>query len=193
MQRDNYEKSIRHAHAAIEHGPGDAMALALAGHTIGMVEHDRKLVDEAFERALALSASCAFVYAFGCVPVAYGGDAERAIDWAERAIRLSPLDSMNYLPHGMIGFANFLLGRHEEAVVAGRRAVQLNPRVSIAHGWLAAPLAKLGRLDEARAAGVRLLALEPGFTISRWFAAVGIAPHISDTVADALRLAGLPE
>ncbi len=53
------------------------MALALAGFTIGMVEQYRKLADEAFERVLALSASCAFVYSFGCVPVAYGGDAAR--------------------------------------------------------------------------------------------------------------------
>ena len=193
MQRDNYEKSIRHAHAALEHGAGDAMALALAGFTIGMIEHDRKLMDEAFERALALSPSCAFVYAFGCIPVAYGGDAERAIDWSERAIRLSPLDFMTYIPHGMICFANFLRGRHEEAEVSGRRAVQLAPGVSIVHGWLAAPLAKLGRLDEAKAAAARLVAIDPGFSISRWSAAVGIAPHISDTVTDALRLAGLPE
>ena len=39
----------------------------------------------------------------------------------------------------------------------------------------------------------RLVAIDPGFSISRWSAAVGIAPHISDTVTDALRLAGLPE
>jgi TolB-like protein len=193
MNPENREGSIRHAHAAIQHGPDDAMALALAGHAIGLLEHDRKLADEAFERALALSASCAFVYAFGCAPVAYGGEAARAIDWAERAIRLSPFDPMNFVPLGMIGFGNFLLGRHEEAVVAGQRAVQLNPGISIAHGWLAAPLAKLGRLDEARAAGARLMATFPGFTISRWSAAVGIAPQILGSVTEAMRLAGLPE
>ena len=100
---------------------------------------------------------------------------------------------MNYIPQGTIGLGNFLLGRHEEAVAAVRRAVQLNPGFSTLYAWLAAPLAKLGRLDEARAAGARLLALDPGFTISRWTAAVGIAPHINDAVTDAMRLAGLPE
>jgi tetratricopeptide (TPR) repeat protein len=92
--------------------------------------------------------------------VAFSGDAERAIDWAKRAIRLSPLDSMNYIPQGIIGFANFLLGRHEEAVVAARRAVQLNPGFSLLHGWLAAPLAKLAPqitgtvIDAMRQAGL---------------------------------------
>src|SRR5271168_3363877 len=109
MHPENHEKTIRHAHAAIEYGPGDAMALALAGFVIGVVEHDRKLADEAFERALALSASCALVYSLGCVPAGFGGDAARAIDWGERAIRLSPCDAMNYIPQGMIGFGNFLL------------------------------------------------------------------------------------
>jgi TolB-like protein len=193
MHPENREKAIRHAHAAIEYGPGDAMALALAGFTIGMVEHDRKLADEAFERALALSASCAFVYSFGCVVVAYGGDATRAIDWAQRAIRLSPVDAMNYIPQGIIGFGNFLLGRYEEAVAAGRRAVELNPGFSIVHGWLAASLAKVGQLDEAKAAGARVLAVQPNFTISRWSTAVGIAPHIIDAVTDGMRLAGLPK
>jgi tetratricopeptide (TPR) repeat protein len=188
MHPENYEKSLRHAHAAIEHGPGEAMALALAGVTIGMMEHDRKLADQVFERALALSASCAFVYSFGYAPVAYGGDAAHAIDWGERAIRLSPSDAMDYIPQGVIGFGNFQLGRHEGAVAADRRVVQLNPGFSILYGWLSAPLAKLGRLDEAKVAGARLLALDPGFSISGCSAAVGIAPEIADTVANAMRL-----
>ncbi|TPL06156.1 transcriptional regulator [Mesorhizobium sp. B2-4-14] len=192
MLAQHREKSSRHAHAAIEHGSGDAMALALAGFTIGLVEHDRRLADEAFAQALSLSASCAFVYAFGCVPVAYGGDAARAIDWCEQAMRLSPLDAMSCVPQGIIGFGNFLSGRHEQAVAAGRRAVELNPGFSILHGWLAAPLVRLGRIEEARASAARLLALDPHFTIGRWAAVVGLAPGIIDDVTDALRVAGLP-
>lgn len=98
------------------------------------MEHDRRLADEAFAAALALSASCAFVCAFGCVPVAYGGDAARAIDWGEQAMRLSPLDTMSCVPQGIIGFGNFLSGRPEQGVIAGRRAVELNPGLSILHG-----------------------------------------------------------
>jgi tetratricopeptide (TPR) repeat protein len=193
MRQENHDGAIRHAYAALEHGRSDAMALALGGFAIGMVEHDRKVAIEAFEAALALSASCAFAYSFGCAPVAFGGDAERAIDWGRRAIRLSPLDSANYIPHGVMGFAYFLLGRHEEAVAACRRAIQENPGFSLLHGWLAAPLAKLGRIEEAKAASARLLTLNPGFSSNRWCAAVGVAPHITEPVIDAMRQAGLPE
>jgi tetratricopeptide (TPR) repeat protein len=141
MRQENYDGAIRHAQAAIEHGRGDAMAFALGGFAIGMVAHDRRAAVEAFEAALALSASCALAYLFGCAPAAFGGDAERAIDWGERAIRLSPLDPLNFIPHGMMGFGFFLLGRHEEAVAACRRAIQVNPGFSHLYGWLAAPLA----------------------------------------------------
>jgi hypothetical protein len=112
---------------------------------------------------------------------------------SERAIRFSPLDATNYIPQGVIGFGNFPLARHEGAVAAGRRAVQPNPGFSILSGWLSAPLAKLGRLDEAKVAGARLLALDPGFTISGWSAAVGIAPEITNTVANSMRLAGIAD
>ena len=193
MHPKNYENSIRHAHAAIEHGAGDAIALALAGFAIGVVAHDRALASEAFERALALSPSCALVYCLGSALVSFGGDAERAIDWGERALRLSPLDAMNYIPHCAIGLGQFLLGRNEEAIAAIRRGLQLNPGFSTLHVLLVSPLIKLGRFDEARAAAAQLLALDPGFSISRWTAAVGVAPRVTDVANDAMRQAGLPE
>ncbi len=111
-------------------------------------------------------------------------------DW--QAMRLSPLDAMRCVPQGIVGFANFLAGRHEQAVAAGRRAVEMTPGFSILHGWLAAPLARLGRIEEAKAAGARLMALDPHFFVGRWSAAVGLAPAIRDDVTDALRQAGLP-
>jgi Flp pilus assembly protein TadD len=64
------------------------------------------------------------------------------------------------IARAIIGFGNFLSGRHEQAVIAGRRAVELNPGFSILHGWLAAPLARLGQLDEAKASAGRLLSLD---------------------------------
>jgi hypothetical protein len=100
---------------------------------------------------------------------------------------------MNCVPQGIIGFGNFLAGRHEEAAAAGRRAVEMTPGFSVLHGWLAAPLARLGRIDEAKASAARLMALDPHFTIGGWSKAVGLAPAIADEVTGALRLVGLPQ
>jgi len=83
------EPSLR---AAIAHGRDDATALALGAFAVAMVEHDRVTAFEAFERAVALSPSSSLALFFGSVALAYGGEAERAIEWAERALRISPLD-----------------------------------------------------------------------------------------------------
>jgi len=193
LHAESRENAIRHAHAAIEYGSGDAIALALAGFTIGMIEHDRRLADEAFAQALALSPSCAFVYILGSVPVVYGGDVERAIAWSEQAMRLSPLDAMSGgVPQSVIGAAHFLAGRYEQAVMSFRRSVELNPRFSIPYGWMAASFVRLGRIDEAKAAATQHLSLDPHFSISRWSAAVGLAPQVVDDITDAMRMAGLP-
>ena len=97
-REENRLGAARHAHSAIAHGRDDAIALALGGFAIGLVAHDREAARRAFEAALALSASCALAYAFGSVVMATGGDAERGIEWGERALRLSPFDPMNYGP-----------------------------------------------------------------------------------------------
>lgn len=107
-------------------------------------------------------------------------------------MRLSPLDAMSCMTQGVIGAAHFLSGRYEQAVMAFRRSVELNPRFSIPHGWLAASLARLGRIDEAKAAAARHLSLDPDFSIGRWSAAMGLAPHVADDISDAMRAAGLP-
>jgi len=94
----------------------------------------------------------------GAVALAYGGEAKRAIDYGERALRLSPAqDRANYYSHHALSIAFFLTGRYEEAANAARRAIQSGPNFSISHCFLAAPLAKLGRLEEAKTAASRVL------------------------------------
>ena len=57
MHSQHREESIRNPQPVVEHGAGDAMALAFVGFAIGALAHDRKFVDATFERALAQSAS----------------------------------------------------------------------------------------------------------------------------------------
>ena len=84
--------SIRHARSAILHGQDDATALTLAGFSIGMDGHDRAAAFAALEAALAISPSSALTYILGSVIFGWSGEAERAIEWSERGIRLSPFD-----------------------------------------------------------------------------------------------------
>jgi TolB-like protein/tetratricopeptide (TPR) repeat protein len=193
LQEANRTASIRHARAAMLHGQDDASALTLAGFSIGMDGHDRGAAFTALEAALAISPSSALSYILGSVILGWGGEAERAIEWSERGMRLSPFDSWAFAAYDAQAMSHLLRGRYDEACRAAYKSVQANPAHSITYVQLAAALAKLGRLQDARAAAARVLELQPTFRYSRQFAGVNCAPALAETLGDALRAAGLPE
>ena len=184
--------AVRHAHAAITHGRDDATALGLAGFVIAIVEHDRRAAIEAFEAALALSPSCSIALIFGSTAMGWANEAERALEWGERAVRLSPFDRLIYAAHIGLAVGHFAQDRYEEAVSAARRAIQSNPGFSVAHWVLAASLAGLGRIPEAKIAAAKALALSPNFTTAGTFAGVGVATTLAARFTETCRAAGLP-
>ena len=168
------------------------MALSLAAFVIGLVEHDYQTAVETFERALALSPSSAFTLFMGCIVQAYAGNTDHAVEWGERALRISPFDRLAYFPHQALAISHFQLGRHEAAANAARRAVESNPDFAGSHLLLAAALAKLGRAEAAEAAAKQVLVLQPSFSAREFCIAVGIAPGLAEPLTDAWRQAGLP-
>jgi adenylate cyclase len=192
-REENRQAAIRHAHAAIAHGRDDAMALTLGGFTVGMVEHNRAVARDAFEAAVALSPSSAFTYMLGGVALALAGEAERGIEWGEKALRLSPLDPLSWNSWNAVCLGHFQQSQYADAANAIRKGIQCNPNFSIAYMFQAGALAKLGRIDEARTSAARVLALQPGFTIGGWCRALDPVPAIAEPLTEALRAAGLPE
>jgi TolB-like protein/Tfp pilus assembly protein PilF len=193
LRPEHRAAAIRHAEAALAHGSDDASALSFAGFVIGMDKHDRAAAFTAFDAALAVSPSSGLTYILGSVILAFGGEGERAIEWADRAMRLSPFDPYRATAFVAAAIGLFQCARYEEAAAAGRKAIQATPGFSVCHMVLAAPLAKLGRLDEAKAAAARVLELQPAFTISGQKTGVGCAPALAATLGEALRAAGLPD
>jgi adenylate cyclase len=193
LHEEDRAASIRHAQAAIVYGQDDALALTFAGFSIGMDGHDRAAAFAAFEAALAVSPSTALTYILGSVILGWTGEAERSIEWGERAMRLSPFDPWAFAAFGSLALGHFQRGRYDEAANAAYKAVQSNPAHSINYVLLAAPLAKLGRLEEAKAAAARVLELQPAFRYSRQFSGVDCAPALAASLSEALRAAGLPE
>jgi adenylate cyclase len=193
LREEERAASIRHAQMAMAHGQDDALALTFAGFSIGMEGHDRDAAFTAFEAALSLSPSLALTYIFGSVILGWTGEAERAIEWGERGLRLSPFDPWAFAAFGSLMLGNFQRGCYEEAARAAHKAVRSNPAHSIHHVMLAAALAKLGRLEEAKAAAARVLELQPTFRYSRQFEGVACAPALAASMGAALSAAGLPE
>jgi len=91
--------ALEHARAAITAGGDDAAALATAAFVIAVVEYDYKTATAAFDRSFGLSSSSALALGFSSIVRAWKGDDATAVEQAERAIRLSPFDSLIYLPY----------------------------------------------------------------------------------------------
>jgi tetratricopeptide (TPR) repeat protein len=189
---ENRLGAVHHAHEAIAYGRDDATALSLGGFVIGMIAHDRDAARQAFAAALAINSSCALSYNLGSVVMVLDGDADRGIEWGERALRLSPFDPMSYAPWYSISLGRFHRGEYEAAAEAAGKVFQANPYWSSAHLLLAATHVKLGRFDAAKSAAMRALELEPGFTISGMCAAFAIHASIAAPLSEALNVAGLP-
>jgi adenylate cyclase len=193
LNEEHRAASIRHAQSAISHGQDDALALTFAGFSLAMDAHDRAAAFAAFDAAIAISPSAAFTYMLGGAAIAWAGDAERAIEWAEHGLRLSPLDPWRSTAFLTLAIGNFQRGRYEVAASAGRKAVQCSPGFSICYVVLAAALAKAGQINEAKAASARVLELQPVFRYDRFLSGVNCVPELAASLSEALRDAALPE
>jgi TolB-like protein/Flp pilus assembly protein TadD len=193
LREENRSAAVQHALKAMEHGRDDARALTCAGFSLGMDAHDRPAAFVAFEAALALSPSTALAWILGSVVAAWAGESERAIDWSERGMRLSPFDPWTFAAYNAQALGHFQRDRFPEAAAAAYKSNLANPAHSITWVQLAASLAVLGRLEEARAAATRVIELQPAFHIAGQLAGVACAPELALKLGKALRATGLPE
>jgi TolB-like protein len=193
FREEDRAAAVRHAHAAVDHGSDDATALGIAGFVISLDEHDQPTALDVFEQALALSNSNIFALCCSALILSFMGKTELAIERAERALRLSPFDSLNYLSNNALAISYFLDGRHQEAHDAARRAIKLNSRFSVCYLFLVVAFVGLERTQEAKEAAQRVLALDPTFRVSRFARTVGFEPKVFTRLAQAWHSAGLPD
>ena len=113
---DETEKAagLTHARVAIASDVDDATALAVGAMVIALLGMDASAALNAIERALSANPSSATAYYFGAELYAWNGYPERATDYAHRALRLSPFDSLAYIADLALATAAFHEGRYEE-------------------------------------------------------------------------------
>jgi adenylate cyclase len=82
--------------------------MGLAVFVLSLVEHDRPTAIETFKSALALSPSCSIASVLGSLAIGWANEAERALEWGERAVRQSPYDPLIYAAHVGLAVGTFL-------------------------------------------------------------------------------------
>jgi TolB-like protein len=150
------------------------------------------------ERALALNPSFLPTYVAFWRANWTEGRPEKANEYAETALRLSPRDPINFIFLRIKGVGLFSLSRYEEAADACRRTIALNPQDATAYMWWSASLALGGWDAEAVETLKRYLAL-PGAARSigqikgRQPFEAPFVREVYDRVYGGLRKAGLKE
>ena len=180
------------AERAAELGGDDPIILAVLGavHTFVRNLGTARIL---LERALALDPNAAWAWhRLGWVEN-YSERPREAIGHFERALRLSPLDPMNFNNYVGFGSSYELLGEYDKAVEMYRRGLLERPNARWLYRHLAGALSGAGRIEEANAAVAELLRSYPDFTISKFRQAMVFTFGATDRMAENLRRLGLPE
>ncbi|MEH2709876.1 adenylate cyclase [Bradyrhizobium elkanii] len=152
----------------------------------------------AAERCLALNPSYVGAYRLLAGSYFFLARSEKILEYADRGIRLSPRDPETSIFLLFKGWAYFLMGHDDEALVWLRRAAAASPETPIILAALTSQLALAGQDAEARAMLARYLALPD--TRTRTVAQWNFVPDDNSAFAQfdqrfrsGLRKAGMPE
>ncbi|HUG63099.1 MAG TPA: tetratricopeptide repeat protein [Methylomirabilota bacterium] len=179
--------------AATEVGD-DPTALAALATATTLLLGDLDRAGHFADRALSLDPNNAWAWTRRGFITAYRGEPAEAIAAFERAVELSPLDPFSFNSYIGLGFANFALGKYDEAIAWTQKAMREKGGMTWAYRDLAVFFAHAGRIDEARKAIGELTAARPGLTVAEVANALGfIEPGLLKRYLDGLRMAGLPE
>jgi len=190
---DDREAAKRFARAAIAGGGEVPLALAVAGAVRALLTRDHDSALAAVDRAMMINPNAAIVLGFDALTRCVCGAYDKAIEHAEKAMRLSPLEPLVYHAAFTRALACLFTGRNDEVVAHARKAIEGNRNFAFPYCILALGCARLGQREEAVQAIRQLVSAAPGFRIGtlRRIRFADAARLQSDL--DLLRTARLPD
>jgi adenylate cyclase len=145
------------------------------------------------ERAVALDPNCAWAWSrLGWIDN-YSDQPTNAIEKFERALRLSPIDPMNFNNYAGIGSAHEISQDYDKAAALYLRALEERPNARWIYRNLASTLSGAGRTEEAKEAFTEMLLSYPNLTVSKFKQAMVFSNVALDRMAENLRKLGLPD
>jgi adenylate cyclase len=185
-------EALRLADHAANHSADDPLILAVLG-TVHTFARNYGVARVMLERAVAFDQNAAWAPSrLGWLDV-YADRPDAAKAYFEKALRLSPLDTINFNDYVGLASARQVAGDDNAAADFFVRALQERPNALWIHRDLAAALHGAGRHDEARTSLAVVLAAYPDFTIRKFREAMVFTPRVLDRIAGQLRELGIAE
>jgi adenylate cyclase len=170
----------------------DPAAMALVAFMHSVLHRDHALASAMLDRVIDAAPFCGLAECLKGLTLSWLGDAEAAIFHAEQAETMPALGPERAWRDHVAAGAHYIAGRYGDSARWARVAAMHHPGLAANTRILAASLAMLGQLDEAQLAARQLLAIDPDFRIGAWRQRAMLPPESRETLAQRLRLAGLP-
>ncbi|HSS66320.1 MAG TPA: adenylate/guanylate cyclase domain-containing protein [Gammaproteobacteria bacterium] len=194
LSEQERDEAVRLMAAALKANPDDPVVLWQAASMNSFIRRDFEAAVALIERSLSIDPNSGRAWMTSAAIHSYMGDTRTAIEHAERALRISPRNPVQWIGHTHMAAAYMQECRYRQAVEAAKKAIQLNDKMIPAYLILAASSAHLGLMNEARGALNAALSLNPGLTVGRLPTLYAIARYRNlDGYLEGLRKAGLPE
>jgi TolB-like protein len=182
------------AREALDSGKDDPDTLWMAAFTLSYAGQG-DVAAAAVDRALTLNPNSAHAWMVRGYVSLNLDQTSPAIEALERAMRLSPLDSLRRAFTNGIAFAHLRERRYEQALDWADLTLREEPDYRGALLNKAVASAHLGQVEQARATVRQMIEAQPGFTIARFsaFWSRSWSPEKMSICVEGLRKAGLPE
>ena len=179
------------ADQALQADPNDPAAHCAMGRALWL-QHAHDGAVGALNRSVRLSPNYAFAHYSLAFVQCQTGDPGQAIDAADIANQLSPLDPMMFGTNRVRTFALLRLGRIEEAAETARLVGKHAGDHFHAHAVAALTLAAAGRIEEARAARQHITALRPHYHFRQFKEALHMLNDLEEIYLKAAKLVQIP-
>jgi len=177
----------------LDEDPGHALALALSGHMAAYAFADLPLAERRLTQALQAGPNESLAALFLAQVYVNTGRPEAAVQAAEQATALSPLDPLGYYYDLFAASAYSAAGRHAQALTLTQRSLRQNALHLSSWVQLIIEQVLVGSPEDARASAARYLVMRPTASVRRYLDhhAARELP-LARRNADALLQAGLP-
>jgi adenylate cyclase len=151
-------------------------------------KHDKGITE--CEQAVRLEPNSAAAYFYLSLALKYAGRAKESIAMSKEAIRLDPIPISIYYQGITTAYCH--AGQYEEAITAGKKAVDLRPDNMVARAFLAVAYSLSGKDEEAIIEAKEVMRINPKFSVDEWAKTMPYKNEVDrEMIIAALRKAGL--
>jgi adenylate cyclase len=178
---------------ALDRDATSSLALTVEGQVNTYVLKQLDVAEQRYEAALQSNPNDSLAWLLKGTLHAFRDQGKEAVRHSKHALKLSPLDPLQYYFDSLAATAALSANDYARALRLAERSLRLNCTHASTLRVMITALCRLGRMDEARRHVGQLLALEPGFSVARYLERSPGAPYkLGRDVASALADAGVP-